>query len=59
MSKTPLPSVPMDPLKAWRDWFVQNERQWSESLTPDTENQSRSRAPSVRRSMLRCTASRC
>jgi len=33
MSKTPLPSVPMDPLKAWRDWFVLNERQWSESLT--------------------------
>jgi len=28
--KTP---APMDPLKAWRDWFVQNERQWSESLT--------------------------
>jgi hypothetical protein len=28
--KTP---APIDPLKAWRDWFVQNERQWSESLT--------------------------
>ena len=25
--------APIDPLKAWRDWFVQNERQWSESLT--------------------------
>ena len=22
-----------DPLKAWRDWFVENERAWSESLT--------------------------
>jgi hypothetical protein len=26
-------AAPIDPLKAWRDWFVQNERQWSESLT--------------------------
>ncbi|MFT3821969.1 MAG: hypothetical protein QM750_30860 [Rubrivivax sp.] len=23
----------MDPLKAWREWFVKNEREWSESLT--------------------------
>ena len=23
----------LDPMKAWRDWFVQNERQWSEALT--------------------------
>lgn len=22
-----------DPVKAWRDWFVRNERDWSESLT--------------------------
>ena len=22
-----------DPLKAWRDWFVQSERDWSEQLT--------------------------
>jgi hypothetical protein len=34
MSKTPsLPATAADPLKAWRDWFVQNEREWSESLT--------------------------
>ena len=33
MSKAPSPAMPMDPLKAWRDWFVQNERDWSESLT--------------------------
>jgi hypothetical protein len=32
MTKTPAPSTP-DPLKAWRDWFVKNEREWSESLT--------------------------
>jgi hypothetical protein len=24
---------PMDPMKAWRDWFVQSERDWSEQLT--------------------------
>jgi hypothetical protein len=23
----------LDPLKAWRDWFIQNERAWSEELT--------------------------
>ena len=23
----------LDPLKAWRDWFVKNERDWSESIT--------------------------
>ncbi len=23
----------MDPMKAWREWFVKNEREWSESLT--------------------------
>ncbi len=22
-----------DPMKAWRDWFVQSERDWSEQLT--------------------------
>jgi hypothetical protein len=22
-----------DPLRAWRDWFIENERAWSESLT--------------------------
>jgi hypothetical protein len=32
MSKeTPAPRV--DPLKAWREWFVQSEREWSETLT--------------------------
>lgn len=23
----------MDPMKAWREWFVQSERDWSEQLT--------------------------
>ena len=31
MSKAP--AIAADPMKAWRDWFVQNEREWSESLT--------------------------
>jgi polyhydroxyalkanoate synthesis regulator phasin len=22
----------LDPMRAWRDWFVKNEREWSESL---------------------------
>jgi hypothetical protein len=25
-------SIPMDPMRAWRDWFVKNERDWSASL---------------------------
>ena len=29
MSHTPI----TDPMKAWRDWFVQSERDWSEQLT--------------------------
>lgn len=32
MSKNDSPANP-DPMKAWRDWFVKNERDWSESLT--------------------------
>lgn len=24
---------PIDPLKAWREWFVQSEREWSQALT--------------------------
>jgi hypothetical protein len=32
MSKT-TPSPIVDPVKAWRDWFVQSEREWSEALT--------------------------
>jgi len=31
MSEKPAP-VP-DPLRAWRDWFVTVEQQWSQSLT--------------------------
>ncbi|WP_028602858.1 hypothetical protein [Ottowia thiooxydans] len=23
----------LDPLKTWREWFVKNEREWSESIT--------------------------
>jgi hypothetical protein len=32
MSKNDSPAA-FDPMKAWRDWFVKNERDWSESLT--------------------------
>ena len=32
MSKDDSPAN-LDPMKAWRDWFVKNERDWSESLT--------------------------
>ena len=31
-AKGPAPAN-LDPMKAWRDWFVTNEREWSESLT--------------------------
>jgi hypothetical protein len=31
--KPPTPALAMDPAKAWRDWFVQSERDWSEALT--------------------------
>lgn len=32
MSKShPVPEF--DPMKAWREWFVKNERDWSESIT--------------------------
>lgn len=27
------PATRVDPLKAWREWFVQSEREWSEALT--------------------------
>ena len=40
MTKTP----PADPLKAWRDWFVENERTWSESLTGIMNSEPVSRA---------------
>lgn len=32
MTKSDPPAMP-DPMKAWRDWFVKNERDWSESIT--------------------------
>jgi hypothetical protein len=32
MSKK-LQEMAADPMAAWRDWFVQSERQWSEGLT--------------------------
>ncbi|MCA0240666.1 MAG: hypothetical protein LCI02_07370 [Proteobacteria bacterium] len=36
-SPAPAPAGPAtllsDPVKAWRDWFVRNEREWSEALT--------------------------
>ena len=33
MSKNESPPAKFDPMKAWRDWFVKNERDWSESIT--------------------------
>ena len=27
------PPANIEPMKAWRDWFVKNERDWSEALT--------------------------
>ena len=45
MSKTPsLRAAATDPLKAWRDWFVQNEREWSESLTRVMKTEEMARA---------------
>ena len=45
MSKTPSPpTAASDPLKAWRDWFVQNEREWSESLARVMQTEAVSRA---------------
>lgn len=32
MTKSDPPAMP-EPMKAWRDWFVKNERDWSESIT--------------------------
>lgn len=28
-----VPAPRLDPMAAWRDWFVQSERDWSEALT--------------------------
>ena len=33
MSKNESPPASFDPMKAWRDWFMKNERDWSESMT--------------------------
>jgi hypothetical protein len=33
MTKDASPPANFDPMKAWREWFVKNEREWSESLT--------------------------
>lgn len=33
MSNDDSSSKNFDPMKAWRDWFVKNERDWSSSLT--------------------------
>jgi hypothetical protein len=27
------PAARVDPMQAWREWFVQSEREWSEALT--------------------------
>lgn len=33
MNKDPTPAGRLDPMKAWREWFTQSERDWSEGLT--------------------------
>lgn len=33
MNKDPTPTGRFDPMKAWREWFTQSERDWSEGLT--------------------------
>ncbi|WP_280155357.1 hypothetical protein [Piscinibacter sp. XHJ-5] len=33
MNKDPTPAARFDPMKAWREWFTQSERDWSEGLT--------------------------
>ena len=33
-----------DPLKSWRDWFVQSERDWSEQLTSLMKDENVARA---------------
>ena len=43
MSKS-APPAHLDPMKAWRDWFVQNEREWSGSLTGIMKNEEVARA---------------
>src|SRR5438094_2753036 len=37
MSKSATPDWP-DPMKAWREWFIKSEREWSESLTKMMKN---------------------
>ena len=37
-------NIPLDPMKAWRDWFVQSEREWSEAVTKFTKDDSVARA---------------
>ncbi len=36
--------VPTDPAKAWREWFVKNERDWSESLARVMKNEAVARS---------------
>lgn len=34
----------LDPMKVWRDWFIQSEREWSEELTKLMKDDNVSRA---------------
>jgi hypothetical protein len=34
----------VDPMKAWRDWFIRSEREWSEAMTRMMKNDSVARA---------------
>lgn len=35
---------PADPLRAWREWFVKSEREWSETLTRQMQQDPNARA---------------
>ena len=43
-ASVPAHAATTDPLRAWREWFVQNEREWSESLTKVMKEETVARA---------------
>ena len=38
------PTAWMDPIKAWRDWFIKSEREWSEAMSAMMKNDEVARA---------------
>ena len=51
-------AVTLDPMRAWRDWFVGAEKDWSDALTNLMKDETVVR-PWVRTSAPRCTGNRC